>query len=267
MTQTLTAEIVDRIMVMTIANPPMNVMTAGAWDALDGHIDRALAEDVRGIIVRGDDEVFCAGSNIFEMLDLDEVSGTAWSRRNYAVREKLRAFPWPTVAAIEGLCLGGGMSFALACDMRVAAEDVEFGLPEARVGLVGTANSLLRYLPPGKVKDMVYTGSRLSAVDAERWGVVERLTPRGEAFSVAMDVVRASMEMAPLAVRLYKSTIDTGMSMGLEGALKVELERLQECWGSEDRRAWVRAFTAERERRRAERARAAAEGSDGSASR
>lgn len=249
----LDAEIENGVMVLTIVNPPMNVMTAGAWDALDGHLDIALAEDIRGIIVRGDGEVFCAGSNIFEMLELDEVTGTAWSRRNYAVREKLRAFPWPTVTAIEGLCLGGGMSFALACDLRVAAEDAEFGLPEARVGLVGTANSLLRYLPPGKVKDMVMTGSRLSAVDAERWGVVERLAPRGAAFDIAKEMIDASMEMAPLAVRLYKSTIDTGMSMGLEGALKVELERLQECWGSDDRRAWVGAFTAERERRRAER--------------
>lgn len=261
----LSAEIDGDILVLTVDNPPMNVMTAAAWEALDTHLDTALAADVRGILVKGSDEVFCAGSNIFEMLDLDEVSGAAWSRRNYGVREKLRAFPWPTVAAIEGLCLGGGMSLALACDIRVAAEDAEFGLPEARVGLVGTANSLARLMPPGKVKDMVFTGSRLSAVDAERWGVVERLTPRGGAVAEARSLLEASFEMAPLAVRLYKSTIDTGMSMGLEGALRVEIERLQECWGSDDRRTWVESFTAERERRRAARAAAAAEGTPGNA--
>lgn len=243
----LTAKALGPILVLTIDNPPVNVMTAASWDALDGVLDQAIHDDVRGIVITGAGQrAFCAGSNIDEMLDLDEVTGTAWSRRNYAVREKLRAFPWPVVAAIEGLALGGGTALALACDIRVASETAEFGLPEARVGLVGTANYLLRHLPIGKVKELVFTGGRLDAASAHRWGLVERLVPPGQSRQEALDLVRSSFEMSPRAVRLYKTTIDQGASMSLESALTMELERLQECWGSSERREWVQRFQDER---------------------
>lgn len=251
----LTASVEDRVLVLTIDNPPVNVMTAASWDALDDHVDHALRDDLRGIVITGAGErAFCAGSNINEMLDLDEVTGTAWSRRNYAMREKLRAFPWPVVAAVEGLCLGGGMALSLACDLRVASLTAQFGLPEAKVGLVGTANYLLRYVPAGKVKDLVFTGSRMGAEEAHHWGVVERLVPAGEAFDAAMALMRSTFEMSPRALRLYKTTIDQGASMSLESALALELERLQECWASDERRQWVERFDEERERRRAARA-------------
>jgi enoyl-CoA hydratase/carnithine racemase len=245
-------------LVLTIDNPPLNVMTAAAWDALGAHLEQAQRSGVRGIVVTGaGDRAFCAGSNIGEMLDLDGVSGAAWSRRNYAVREQVRSFPWPVVAAVDGLVLGGGMALALACDVRVASRTAEFGLPEAAVGLVGTANSLLRLVPPGKVKELVFTGRRMSADEAWSWGLVERLVEPGHALDEALGIVEASLRMSPLAVRLYKSTIDRGASMSLESAQALELERLAECWASPERRAWVEAFTAERERRRAARAAAA----------
>lgn len=266
MTDHLTARFEDRLLVLTIDNPPLNIMTAASWAALDGYLDEALRRDVRGIVITGAGErAFCAGSNIDEMLDLDEVTGTAWSRRNYAVREKLRAFPWPVVAAVEGLALGGGMALCLACDVRIASETAQLGLPEARVGLVGTANYLLRYMPPGKVKELVFTGVRMSAEEAHRWGVIERLVAPGQALPEALEVIRSSLEMSPRAVRLYKTTIDQGASMSLESALSLELERLQECWGSSERRAWVERFHKERERRRAERATGAAGAAAGNA--
>jgi enoyl-CoA hydratase len=242
-------------LVVTIDNPPLNVMTAAAWDALDGHLDEALRRGVRGVIVTGAGErAFCAGSNIDEMLDLDEVSGTAWSRRNYAVREKLRQFPWPVVAAVNGMALGGGLALALACDLRVSVRTAEFGLPEARVGLVGTANYLLRYFPPGKVKELVFTGRRIPAQEAHDWGLVERLVEPGEALAVAHQVLAASRAMSPLALRLYKSTINQGLNLSLEASLSVELERLQECWGSDERRAWVQSYLEARAARAAARA-------------
>lgn len=252
MTDHLEVQVEDRTMILTLNDPPLNIMTAACWDALDRHVDRAIRDDVRAIVIRGTgDRAFCAGSNIHEMLDLDETSGTAWSRRNYASREKLRGFPWPVICAIEGLALGGGMALALACDLRVASHTAQFGLPEAKVGLVGTANYLLRYLPPGKVKDLVFTGARLDAEEAHRWGVVERLVPAGTAFDEAMGVAESTFQMSPRAVRLYKSTIDQGMSTSLESALALELERLQECWGSAERREWVERFHTEQDRRMA----------------
>lgn len=239
----LRAQTRDRVLVLTIDNPPLNVMGAMSWDALDAHLDQALRDDVRGIIVAGAGErAFCAGSNIAEMLDLDEVTGTAWSRRNYAVREKLRQFPRPVVAAIDGLALGGGLALALACDIRIATPRSEFGLPEARVGLVGTANALMRFVPPGKVKELVFTGRRLTAQEARDWGLVEELVEPGAALGEAHRIMAEVGAMSPLAVRLYKSTINQGMSLSLEAALGVELERLHECWGSSDRRQWVQAY-------------------------
>lgn len=247
----LRGSIEDDVLVLTIDNPPVNVMTAGAWDALDGHLDEALRRDVRGIVVTGaGDRAFCAGSNIDEMLDLDEVTGSAWSRRNYGVREKLRQFPWPVVAAINGQALGGGLALALACDLRIAVPTAVFGLPEARVGLVGTANYLLQYLPPGKVKELVFTGRTLSADDARRWGLVEEIVEPGEALAAAHRLLSETRQMSPLAVRRYKSSINHGLNLGLEAALTLELEQLRECWGSQERRDWVRRFLDGRAARR-----------------
>lgn len=242
----------DGVLVLTIDNPPVNVMTAQSWDALDGHVDEALRQGVSGVIITGvGDRAFCAGSNIDEMLDLDEVTGTAWSRRNYAVREKLRQLPVPVVAAINGRALGGGLALALACDLRIAVSGAQLGLPEARVGLVGTANYLLRYLPPGKVKELVFTGRTMSAEEALTWGLVEQVVEPGRALAAARTLTEETREMSPLAVRLYKSTINQGMNLGLEASLAVELERLQECWGSEERRTWVRNYQQARAVRRA----------------
>jgi enoyl-CoA hydratase len=242
------------VLVLTIDNPPLNVMTASSWDALDGHLDDALRRGVRGIIVTGaGDRSFCAGSNIKEMLDLDEVTGSAWSRRNYAVREKLRSFPWPVVAAINGPALGGGLALALACDIRVAVRTAEFGLPEARVGLVGTANYLLRYFPPGKVKEMVFTGRRVSAEQGHDWGLIEQVVEPGEALAAARALLEETFSMSPRAVRLYKTTINQGIDVSLEASLSIELERLQECWGSAERRAWVQSYLDARVARTAQR--------------
>lgn len=245
----------DGILTLTIDNPPLNIMTADSWDALDRHLDDALRSGARGVVITGSGErAFCAGSNINEMLDLDEVTGTSWSRRNYAAREKLRAFPWPVVAAINGMALGGGLALALACDIRIAVRGAEFGLPEARVGLVGTANYLLRYLPPGKVKELVFTGRRLSAEQARDWGLVEQVVDPGEALAEALKLLEESRAMSPKALRLYKSTINQGLDLSLTASLAVELERLQECWGSEERRDWVRSYHDARAARAAERA-------------
>lgn len=247
----LKASFEDDLLVLTVDNPPVNVMTAGAWDALDGYLDEALRRDVRGIIITGSgDRAFCAGSNIHEMLDLDEVTGTAWSRRNYAVREKLRQFPQPVVAAINGRCLGGGLALALAADVRIAVRGAEFGLPEARVGLVGTANPLMRFMPPGKVKELVFTGRTITAEEAAQWGLVEQVVEPGEALAAARQFFADVAQMSPLAVRLYKSTINHGMNVSLEASLTIELERLQECWGSEERRAWVRGYVEARAKRK-----------------
>lgn len=241
----------DEILVLTIDNPPLNVLTRELWDVVGRYFDDAQRYGVRGIIITGaGDRAFCAGSNIAEMAELDEATGTAWSRRNYAVREKVRQFRWPVVAAVNGMALGGGMALAVACDIRIAARNASFGLPEGKVGLVGTANYLLRYLPPGKVKELVFTGRRLSAEDAYSWGLVEQVVPEGEAFTAAHRLVQESLAMSPLAVRLYKSTINQGMDLSLEASLSVELEGLQECWASEERRARVQRYLDERSAKR-----------------
>jgi enoyl-CoA hydratase len=250
-TSHLRASFDDDLLEITIDNPPVNVMTAGSWDHLGELLDQAQAAGVSGILIGGAGQrAFCAGSNIDEMLDLDGVSGPAWSRRNYAIRERLRTFPRPVVAALHGDVLGGGLALAVSCDIRVADATAQFGLPEARVGLVGTANALLQYLPPGKVKELVFTGRRISAIEAREWGLVEQVVDAGGARDAARQLLREAAAMSPLAIRLYKSTVNHGMELGLSASLALELERLEECWASTERREWVQRYIDRRAARR-----------------
>jgi len=208
--------------------------------------DRAL----RAVVLTGaGDRAFCAGADLKERARMSDAEVHAF---HAAVRDGFSGIeraPQPFVAALNGAALGGGLELALACDLRVAAEGVELGLPEVSLGIIpgagGTAR-LPRVVGVGRAKDLVLTGRRVGAAEALAMGLVSRVAPaarlREEAVALAEQVARN----APISLRQAKRAIDGGVGLPLEEALALENRLYQDCLGSKDRVEALRAFAEKR---------------------
>ena len=155
----------------------------------------------------------------------------------------------PLIAAIEGYCLAGGLELALSCDMRVAAEDSLFGLTEVTRGIIpggGGTQRLTKALPLAIAMELLLTGRRMSVEDAFRYGLLNRLTPRGEAMTAALELARAITANAPLSVRAAKEAALRGLDLGINEGLRVEAFLARLIGTTEDAREGPLAFAEKR---------------------
>src|SRR5215470_7043956 len=161
----------------------------------------------------------------------------------------LLALPQPVIAAVHGYALGGGCELALCCDMIVADETAVFGLPEATVGLVpggGGTQLATRRLGPGRAADLIYTGRQVTADEAERIGLADRLAPAGKAGQHALELAQQIASNSPVAVRAAKRANRNGGGIGLAAALDVEDAAWRKAAMSPDRREGIAAFNEKR---------------------
>jgi len=185
------------------------------------HLFAESAEDdaVRFVVLTGEGETFTAGGDIAAFMEAtpEHLSRLAW---NVAAPER---FPKPVIAKLRGYCLGVGLELALACDFRVAADDVQLGLPEVGLGMIpgsGGTQRLARLVGLGRAKDVVMRRRRISAQEALAWGLVSEVVP-AEELDAAADRVLADLEqLSPLALRMAKRVLnhvyDAPLSTGLE---------------------------------------------------
>jgi len=194
----------DAVAVISLRRPSRrNAVNA----AMAGELRRALADvgadaSVRVAILTGDAACFCAGMDLAAFLDSQGQEINSGPGRFAGVAA--HGLDKPLLAAVEGPVLAGGFELALACDMIVAGEDAFFGLPEVRVGLfpaAGGAFRLMRALPPNLAMEMLCAARRLTAAEAHRFGLVNRLVPTGTALAAALELAREIAAMAPMGVR------------------------------------------------------------------
>jgi enoyl-CoA hydratase/carnithine racemase len=212
-------------------------LNAWSWEAtrqLGVLAERARFDDrIRVLLVKAEGRAFCAGIDLG--LPEDRVTGRSPAEkvRNYYegirwVHERFRVFhelPQPIVAAVHGYCLGFGFELALMCDIRVAADDAVFALPEAQVGVSVDAGGDLRLaheIGAGHAKLLALTGRRITAEEAHRLGIVQQVTTRNELVRTATGIAADIAANAPLAVQSIKRTIDAFAYRGLTEALKFE---------------------------------------------
>jgi enoyl-CoA hydratase len=212
-------------------------LNAWSWEAtrqLGVLAERARFDDrIRVLLVKAEGRAFCAGIDLG--LPEDRVTGRSPAEkvRNYYegirwVHERFRVFhelPQPIVAAVHGYCLGFGFELALMCDIRVAADDAVFALPEAQVGVSVDAGGDLRLaheIGAGYAKLLALTGRRITAGEAHRLGIVQQVTTRDELVPTATGIAADIAANAPLAVQSIKRTIDAFAYRGLTEALKFE---------------------------------------------
>ena len=174
----------------------------------------ARDEDVRGIIFAGaGDKAFVAGADISELLHRQ--ASDALLAINAGLFQKIEDFPWPTIAAIKGYCLGGGCELAMACDIRICADDATLGQPEVKLGIIpgaGAPHRLTRLVGTGLARELIFTGRLVPAEEAVRIGLVNRLIPAADVEVTARDMMTEIGKNSGMAVRLAKWALNASVN-------------------------------------------------------
>ena len=163
--------------------------------------------------------------------------------------DDVEQMPQPTVAVMNGFAFGGGTELALACDLRVAAEDAVLGLTETSLAIIpgaGGTQRLPRLVGKSRAKDLILTARRLDAVEAASMGLVNRTAPKEELTTLALEVAECISNNGPVAVRAAKEAIDRGCDLPLEQGLEVEAECYARTLTTSDRVEALSAFTEKR---------------------
>lgn len=235
------------ITTIRLDNPPLNLVTLDLTRQLDAALADLEADlQLRCVILTGTGErAFCAGSDVKEFEDLKGRVGEGKLLLEKAVYRRLARLPVPTVAAIQADALGGGLELALCCDLRVADEKANLGLPEVRLGVMpgsGGTQRLPRIVGPAKAKELILLGEIITAAEAAEIGLVNRVAPPGETLAVATSMAEAIASRGPLAVREAKRAIDLAGESSLDEGLALELDASERIFSSDDMLEGARAF-------------------------
>lgn len=237
--------------VVTIDNPPVNAFHPDVGEALIAAFDRIAAATprARAVVLTGAGRMFMAGGDIRHFQTLDPVSAGRYARRIQIIQEAILHFECPVIAALNGHALGGGCELMMACDIRIASEDALFGQPEVTLGIIpgaGGTQNLPRLVPVGAAKRLLFTGDRITAVEALRIGLVDEVVPQSEVLPHAMALAARIARNAPLAVAAAKKAVNLGLELGLAEALRLETALFAELFRSADVGEGVAAFLGKR---------------------
>lgn len=248
----LLAEMRGHILILTINRPErMNALSPELSDALiQAFVEASADPEVRVVVLTAvGDRAFCAGADL-KARAKEDAEGKPFqpllSRVQRYMFEVVYETTKPTIAALNGPAVAGGMELALACDMRVAADHVRMGLPEAKRGKgAHFANVMLpRMVSPGIAFEMLYLGEYIDAADAHRLGLVNRVVPRGEALAEALRMAEAICENAPVSLRRMKETAIRSNGLPVPAALR--LNEGISPYSSEDRVEGIKAYVEKR---------------------
>jgi enoyl-CoA hydratase len=187
----------------------------------------AVDPSVRLVFVRGNGPVFCAGADVKERVGMSLDQVRARRLKAFAAYQALESLPMPVVAVVQGVALGSGVEIAAACDFIVATSDATFGTPEALRGTVGATQRLPRVLGKRLAKDLMFTGRRLSAAQAQAAGFVARVVPQEKLEHELANISQAVLVASAEAIRHAKQCIDRGVELDPQGALGLELMAIE----------------------------------------
>jgi enoyl-CoA hydratase/carnithine racemase len=236
-----------RVAHLELVNPPLNLFTGELVLQLRDAL-RAIeaAEDVRAVVVSGRGErAFSAGSHVGEFEDQAGEAGRDRHQLDQDVWRQLAELPMPTIAAIEGHCLGGGLELALCCDIRVASDTARLGLPEVKLAVIpgaGGTQRLPRVVGTTRAKELILTGRVLTATEAEAIGLVNRVVPAGQALAAADALAAEIAARGPVAVREAKRLINDALDRDIGAGLEAEFEASERIFATEDMVEGARAF-------------------------
>ena len=230
-----------------------NAVSFAMWQAIPEIIEYfAESDEVRVVVLKGaGDKAFVSGADISEFEEVRntpeqvEIYEAATGAANFA----LKSLEKPLIAMIRGFCIGGGMAIALTADLRVTADDGQFGVPAAKLGLgygYSGIKELMNIVGPSFAKEIFFTGGRFNAADAEMMGLVNRVVPVDELESLVTVIATTIAENAPLTVKAAKAAINEGTKNPDERQLGLVAAMVEACFNSEDYKEGRRAFMEKR---------------------
>lgn len=241
----------DGVELLILRHPPVNALSTSLLDQLDARL-AAIGSDgkTRCMVLTGDGQYFCAGADVKEMAVLGRDKAPEIQARGQALFQRLADLRCPTIAAINGLAIGGGLELALACDLRISADSAKLGAPEVGLGLLpayGGTQRLPRLVGPAKAKELIFTASLVPGPEALRIGLVNKVVPSGQELRAARDWAHTIAQKAPRAVAGAKQAIQAGQDASLLDGLHAEKEAfLREVMGSSDLDEGMAAFVERR---------------------
>jgi enoyl-CoA hydratase/carnithine racemase len=248
----LLAETQGRVRYLTLNRPQaLNALTVAMRAALADAIRAAEADEgVRVVVLRGaGDRAFCAGADIKEFVEIPSPAAYRQARMAESWIAPFDAARKPLVASLHGFCLGGGLELALACDIRIASEDAQFGLPETGLGMltgIGGSQRLPRLVGQGQAMDMILTGDRIPADRALSMGLVTRVVPRQALAAETAALATRLAERPPLAMAFAKEAVRAAQDVPLREGMRLETDLVTLLLNTEDRLEAVRAFAEKR---------------------
>jgi len=250
--ENLLYEVKEQIARITFNRPNvLNALNCQTVEELGECLDAARRDDaVRVVILTGAGEkAFVAGADINELAKRTPVDGKDFALFGQGIIRRLETLGKPSIAAINGFALGGGCEMALACTMRIASRNAKIGQPEVKLGILpgyGGSQRLPRLCGKGIAQELILTGEMITAEEALRVGLVNRVVEPAELLATAEGIAKKIIANAPLAVRYAMEAVERGMEMPQEEGLFLEATLFGLCCATEDMREGTRAFLEKR---------------------
>ena len=230
----------------------LNALNTATFAELNAAFDELAADDEVGVVLLAGagERAFAAGADIRELQAVDGHEGKALSLRGQSVLRKIETLGKPVLACVRGFALGGGCELAMACTLRIAAEDAKFGQPEVKLGVIpgyGGSQRLPRLVGRGAALKLLLTGAMIDAREALRIGLVDEVVPAAELMSRAEGLAQEIAAQAPLAVADVIRVVDEGLDLPLDLALLREAEHFGKLCDTADKAEGTKAFLEKRQ--------------------
>lgn len=226
--------------------PPMNALNRQVQTELAAAADEATRrDDIKAIVVYGGPKVLAAGADIKEMNDMTYAEMSKVAGRLQSALGSISEIPKPTVAAITGYALGGGLEVALGADRRIAGDNAKLGVPEILLGVIpggGGTQRLARLIGPSKAKDLIFTGRFVGAEEALAIGLVDEVVAPDEVYDAALAWAGQFANAASIALAAGKKSVDQGLGVDLATGLKIEEQLFAALFATEDRAIGMASF-------------------------
>lgn len=239
-------EVQDGVGTIRLNRPPMNALSSAVQKEIrQAAVAATQDKAVRAVIVYGGPKVLAAGADVKEMADWDYPDAVDRSADLTDCFSAVARIPKPTIAAVTGFALGGGMELALCCDLRVAGDNVRLGQPEILLGIIpgaGGTQRLTRIVGPSRAKDLIFTGRFVNADEAKSIGLVDRVVAPDDVYSAAFQLASQLADGPPYALRAAKEAIDRGLEVDLATGLDIERQQFAALFATEDQSVGMRSF-------------------------
>lgn len=250
--QFIQSSIVDGIATVTINNPPTNTLNIPVMNELSAVFDEMKNnKEVKVVVFTGSGTFFITGADIKEIHSLSSSKeGEAAASSGQEILNKIQNLQKPVIAAINGMCLGGGLELALACHIRIAGDRIRLGQPEINLGIMpgfGGTQRLTRLVGKAKATEWILTGDMISAQEAKDLGLVNKVVPNAEVLKQALGMAKKIASKGQIAVRSALRAIEEGLKGSLEDGLKLEASLFGRLFETEDKKEGVAAFIEKRQ--------------------